>query len=471
VAKRLDSRYTPGGRAGGWLKIKHSRRQEAVIGGWTEGRGSRSSAIGALHLGVTDEHGQLRYVGKVGTGFNERELERLSELLAPLARKDTPFTGRQPPRGAHFVLPQLVCEVEFNEWTRDGLLRQPAYKGLRTDKAAASVIRERPSPQSPEQPTPAIEKLIAQGRKVRGGVEIELEGHTLKLTNLDKPLYPQTGFTKGDLIAYYAAIAPALLPHLRARPLTLKRYPNGVEGDYFYEKQCPEHRPEWVRTTAAVWSEHNEREIRYCLCEDLPTLVWLANLASLELHPSLSHADTLARPSALAFDLDPGEPAGIVECCKVALELRALFTELGLQTFVKTSGSKGMQVYLPLNDAHATYAHTKPFAHAVADLLERRHPQLVVSSMAKAQRTGKVLIDWSQNDEHKTTVSVYSLRARPSPTVSTPVGWDEVERCTEHDDPTLLEFETRDALARFSERGELFAEVLSLQQSLPTLES
>jgi bifunctional non-homologous end joining protein LigD len=478
VAKRLDSRYAPGRRDGNWLKVKNSRRQELVIGGWTEGRRARQSRLGALELGVHDpDSGELKYAGKVGTGFDEAELDRLGELLRPLARGRSPFSGRQPARGAHFVEPKLVCEVEFGEWTRDGRLRHPRYAGLRDDKPAAEVVRERvqPPPRAAPPPAPAsagaaphLDALVASGRKVRNGVEVELDGRTLRLTNLDKVLYPRAGFTKGDLLRFYMGIAPALLPHLRDHPLTLKRYPDGIEGGHFYEKQSPRHRPDWVQTVT-VYSRHSRRDIHYTLCQDLPTLVWLANLADIELHPSLSKADEIERPATLAFDLDPGPPASIVECCEVALALRALFEQLGLRAFPKTSGSKGMQIYVPLNDPRVRYERTKPFAHAVAALFEQQRPELVVSDMKKkgGERRGKVLIDWSQNDEHKTTVSVYSLRAKERPTVSTPLDWAEVERCLRAKDPDLLRFEHDDVLRRVADGGDLFAEVLTLRQRLP----
>ena len=481
IGKRLDSRYVTG-RSSSWIKVKNWGRQEVVIGGWTTGKGGRSGRIGALLLGVHDGDGRLQYVGRVGTGFDARELERLSGLLEPLARGTTPFTGRQPPKGSHFVEPQLVCEVDFSEWTHAGTLRQPSYKGLRDDKRAADVVRESVEPDpggGPAGPPPAdargggsdvdLPALLAGGRKVRDGVEVELAGRTLKLTNADKVLYPTTGFSKADLIGYYAGVAPALLPHLRDRPLTLKRYPNGVEGEFFYEKRSPPHRPEWVQTVA-VASDRGKKEIPYTLCQDLPTLVWLANLADIELHPSLSLAADVGRPTMVAFDLDPGAPAGIVECCTVALELRDLFRQLGLEACAKTSGSKGLQVYVPLNRPDVSYEQTKPFAHSVAGLLEERHPKLVVSRMAKAQRRGKVLIDWSQNDEHKTTVSVYSLRATEQPRVSTPVDWQEVSDCAEQRKPELLSFGPQDVLTRIAERGDLFGKILSLQQTLPRLE-
>ena len=296
-------------------------------------------------------------------------------------------------------------------------------------------------------------------------VHVEVEGHELSLSNLDKVMYPATGFTKGQVIDYYTRIAPAVLPHLRDRPLTLKRYPNGVTGAHFYEKQSPSHRPDWVQTSA-VWSRHNARTIHFTLCNDLPTLVWLANLADLELHTSLALHHDVKAPTLIAFDLDPGPPATIVQCAEVACRLREAFEHLGLEAFPKTSGSKGMQVYVPLNTP-ATYDLTKTFARGLAQLLERRHPELVVSDMKKSLRGGKVLVDWSQNDEHKTTVNVYSLRARERPTVSTPLDWGEVEGVLETRDPDTLAFTSAEVLARVDSHGDLFAPVFELEQELP----
>jgi bifunctional non-homologous end joining protein LigD len=281
-------------------------------------------------------------------------------------------------------------------------------------------------------------------------------------------LWPASGFTKAGVIDYYARVADAILPHLRDRPLTLKRYPDGVEAQSFFEKRCPSHRPDWVET-APVWSGRNEGDIDYCLCNERATLIWMAQLAALELHPSLSLADEIQRPTVLAFDLDPGDPAGILECCRVGLRLREMFGELGLECFPKTSGSKGLQVYVPLN-VGVTYERTKPFARAVAQTLEREQPKLVVSRMAKKLRQGKVFVDWSQNDQHKTTVAVYSLRARERPTVSTPLQWEEVERAAQREDTDALRFEASDVLERVEERGDLFAPVLELRQELPAKE-
>jgi bifunctional non-homologous end joining protein LigD len=290
-------------------------------------------------------------------------------------------------------------------------------------------------------------------------VEVEVEGRRLSLSNLDKVLYPQSGFTKGQVIEYYSRVAPAVLPHLRDRPLTLKRYPNGVEAQYFYEKNCPSHAPDWVR-------KERVGEIDYCVCDDLPTLVWLANLADLELHPSLSPATDMEHPNVMAFDLDPGPGAGLVECCEVALLLRDALAALGLDSYPKTSGSKGIQVYVPLGSGEADYrSGTKRLSQALARHLEQQHPQLIVSTQKKELRKGKVLIDWSQNDEHKTTVGVYSLRARERPTVSTPLAWSELEE----DDPTTLVFEAGDVLERVEEHGDLFAPVVEQVQRLPDL--
>ena len=294
-------------------------------------------------------------------------------------------------------------------------------------------------------------------------VTVEVEGKQLSLSNLDKVMYPAVGFTKGHVIDYYTRVAPALLPHLRDRPLTLKRYPNGVEGGHFYEKQCPSHRPDWVRSEPV---ELSSKTIHFCVCDDLPTLVWLANLADLELHPSLSNVPEVERPSIMAFDLDPGEGTGLRECCEVALILRAALDQLGLESFAKTSGSKGIQVYVPLNVPDVDYDHgTKRLSQALARHLESAHPKLIVSSQRKELRRNKVLIDWSQNDEHKTTVSVYSLRARERPTVSTPLSWDEVEQ----GDPDALVFEPEDVLGRVEEHGDLFEPVATLKQQLPDL--
>ena len=295
--------------------------------------------------------------------------------------------------------------------------------------------------------------------------ELVVEGKKLAVSNLNKVLYPKVGFTKGQVIDYYIRIAPVLLPHLRDRPLTMKRYPNGVDAEFFYEKNCPSHRPKWVQT-AKVWSEGNDRIMHYCLAQDLPTLVWAANLADLELHTSLAKKKDVARPTMMVFDLDPGAPADIVQCCQVGLWLRDLLTKMKLKTFAKTSGSKGLQVYVPLNTS-ATFDRTKDLSRALAQHLEGEHGSLVTSNMSKALRKGKVFVDWSQNDEHKTTICVYSLRAKEEPTVSTPVTWDEVAYCLKRKKADLLRFRSDKTSSRVEKMGDLFAPVEELKQKLP----
>jgi bifunctional non-homologous end joining protein LigD len=421
VAKRLDSPYCPGQRSSHWIKVKNKQQDAFLVGGYLPAK----RAIGAVLLGRYDEDGKLRYAGRAGSGLKDSDIEELLERTTP--RATSPFEGDpKPPRGSKFVEPELTVEAEFTDFTADGVMRHPTYKG---------------------------------------NGQVEVQGRRLKLSNFDKVLWPKAGFTKGDLIDYYTRVAPALLPHLRDRPLTLKRYPNGVEAQYFYEKNCPSHRPDWVRTEDI---STGSKTIAFCVCDDLPTLVWLGNLADIELHTSLSLTDPIERPTMMVFDLDPGAPqADIVQCCQVSVWLREIFEPLGLESFAKTSGSKGLQVYVPLNVPDVSYDDTKPFAKAVAELLEKQHPDLVVSRMSKELRPGKVLVDWSQNDEHKTTVNVYSLRAKDRPTVSTPVTWDEVDACLDKRDPELLVFEHDEVLARVEREGDLFAPVLTLVQELP----
>lgn len=472
VAKRLDSPYAPGRRSGAWRKLRHRASQEAVVGGWTAGDGRRADSLGALLLGVRETPGgPLRYAGAVGSGFSDALLADLARRLAALQRPDSPFDpdGPRPPRDARFVAPELVAEVELSEWTRDGILRQATFKGLRDDRPPAEVVRERPSAGDGAADEPAAVRIVGgeRGRAAgTGAVEAEVGGRRLRLTNLDKVLFPATGFTKGDLIDYYVAIAPTLLGHLRDRPLTLRRWPDGVDGQAFFEKNAPGHRPPWVQTVS-VYSSRERRRIDYTLAQDAATLAWIGNQAAIELHPSLSLAGDLTRPTALVFDLDPGPPAGLAACAEVALVLEGLFAQLGLRTAVKTSGGKGLQVYLPLGEPDATYERTKTFARRIAELLEARLPQLVVSRMTKSLRRGKVLVDWSQNDEHKTTIAVYSVRARERPSVSTPLTWEELRAAHAAGEAERLVFDPAAVRARIAEQGDLFAPLLTTVQRLP----
>ncbi|HEX6029892.1 MAG TPA: DNA ligase D, partial [Tepidiformaceae bacterium] len=403
VAKRLDSPYYAGRRNNCWMKVKNQLTEEFVVGGWTAGEGNRSNTIGALLLGYydsDDDSGGLTYVGKVGTGFTDQFLKELLPRLEKLGTDESPFTTGKPPAGSRFLRPELVAEVEFTEFTHDGNVRHPSFKRFRPDRGAEEIERgeavgegaiEVEADERADEPLQEpLELRVSAARRgpSKDKVEVEIGGRKLQLSNLDKVLYPEAGFTKAQVIDYYVRIAPVILPHIKDRPMTLKRHPNGVQEAHFYEKQAPSHKPSWVKTTP-ITSFSEKRTIHFVLVNDVATLAWTANLATLELHPLLSLAGDVFTPSYLVFDLDPGAPANLVDCADVALLLRDLFVALNLQCFPKTSGSKGMQLYLPLNTP-ITYERTKPFALAVAQLLEKQHPKRITSNMSKAVRAGKV---------------------------------------------------------------------------------
>jgi bifunctional non-homologous end joining protein LigD len=356
-------------------------------------------------------------------------------------------------------------------------VRHPSFKRFRPDREAEEIERERAvgegavGDEAAERPTGTMERGGPTVQRVpsKGKVEVEIGGRKLQLSNLDKVLYPEAGFTKAQVIDYYVRMAPVMVPHIKNRPMTLKRHPNGVQQAHFYEKQAPSHRPSWVKTTP-ITSFSDKRTIDFVLVNDVATLAWTANLATLELHPLLSLAGDVFTPTYLVFDLDPGAPADLVDCADVALLLRDLLATLKLECFPKTSGSRGMHLYLPLNTP-VTYERTKPFALAVAQLLEKQHPKRITSNMSKAVRTGKVFIDWSQNDDHKSTVAVYSLRARERPTVAAPLSWDEVEELAMKRDAGAFVFEAGDLPERVERAGDLFEPVLTLKQELPSFGS
>jgi bifunctional non-homologous end joining protein LigD len=471
VAKRLDSRYEPGRRTSAWIKVKHTNRQELVIGGWLRADMGRSATLGALLVGHWDvapdeaaargEPQRLVYVGKVGIGYSEADRAMLREKLVAIERETTPFTGRQPVRNAIFVEPGLVGEFDFHEWTASGMLRHPSYKGLRWDVDPRSVVRERAADTrlDREERNPA--------RTTRGGdgATLDIGGRRVRLTNLRKVLYPAVGGTKAQVLDYYARIAPTLLPHLRGRAMTLKRYPDGVDGPHFYDKHC-RGRPDWL-PTAPMWSDRKGEEIEFCRIDDLAALMWSVNHGSLEMHPLLSVAPDFDTPTTLAFDLDPGEPAGLRDAAEIALVLRGVLAGVGLESFAKSSGSRGVQVYAPLN-ADATFERAKAFARSVAEVMAARMPDRVVARMDKRLRTGRVLVDWSQNDRHKSTVAAYSLRAKLArPTVSMPVAWTELEEAVDRDAADELLVGPDQALERVAEHGDLFAPVLTCVQRLP----
>ena len=445
VAKRGDSTYQPGKRSRSWLKVKTHGRQEFVICGYTKGQGRRAGGFGALVLGVS-EPGGLRYAGNVGTGFDDAALGELLVLLGPLERADSPFAeAPKLPRvrkgDVVWVEPRLVCEVEFVEWTAGGRLRAPSFKGLRDDKPPGRVRRERP----------VMPSEVRKGKRV------------LKLTNLDKPFWPGEGITKGDLLAYYRDIAPHVLPHLRDRPFTMKRYPDGWNGPHFFQKDAPKHLPDWIPTRAFEVSSRDagrtRRTIDFALVNDELALLWMVNMGCIDLNCWYSRVDRPERPDFVLFDLDPSPDVGFPETVRVALLVKEALDLVGLVGFPKTSGSDGIHVVVPI-ERRSTYEDTRRFAEIVASAIARTHRGLATTEWTKTKRRG-VLIDSNQNGEGKTIASAYSVRPRAGAPVSTPLRWDELDELLR---PEAFTMEV--VLARVAEHGDLFEGVLTTKQSL-----
>ena len=443
IAKRADSRYAQGRRTRDWLKVKTHGRQEFIIAGYTKGQGRRSGRFGSLVLAVR-RGGELSYVGNCGTGFTEADIDELLVKLRPLERDEPPFAvvPKMPKvrKGdVVWVEPKLVCEVEFAEWTRDGRLRAPSYQGLREDKRASEVRREEP-----------LADEIRKGKRV------------LKLSNLDKVFWPEEGIRKGDLAAYYRAIAPVLLPHLKDRPFTMKRYPDGWQGGHFFQKDAPKHMPSWIPRRAYLSTSRQSREKRiidYPLVNDQLALLWMVNMGCIDMNTWYSRIDRPDRPDFVLFDLDPSPDVGFAETVQVALLVKAAMDALGLTCFPKTSGADGIHVLVPLERRH-TYDDTREFAEIVAGAIARTHRGLATTEWSKAKRRG-VLIDANQNGVGKTIASVYSVRPKAGAPVSTPLRWEEVNETL---DPAAF---TMDAvLARVERDGDLFESVLTTRQSL-----
>jgi bifunctional non-homologous end joining protein LigD len=444
IAKRTDSIYQPGKRTRDWLKVKTHGRQEFIIAGYTRGQGRRSGRLGSLILAVKSGD-ELSYVGNCGTGFTDEEIDKLMRRLRPLERSTPPFAEvpkmpKVKKGDVVWVTPKLVCEVEFSEWTHDGRLRAPSYQGLREDKTADEVRRERP-----------IETSVKRGRRL------------LQLSNLDKLFWPEEGITKGDLLSYYREIAPALIPHLRDRPFTMKRYPDGWQGDHFFQKDAPSHMPDWIATRPFDVSTRDtprkRRQIRVPLVNDELALLWMVNMGCIDMNTWYSRVDKPSRPDFVLFDLDPSADVGFKEAVQVAHLVRETLAALDLECYAKTSGADGMHVLLPIARRY-TYAETREFAEIVAGALARSHRALVTTEWSKQRRRG-VLIDANQNGEGKTIASVYSVRPRAGAPVSTPLRWDEV---TTDLDPRDFTMEV--VLGRVEREGDLFAPVLKGRQSL-----
>jgi bifunctional non-homologous end joining protein LigD len=451
MGKKRDSRYLPGRRSRDWLKFKTHGEQEFVICGYTRGKGRREWTFGSLVLGAYEADGSLQWVGNVGTGFDDAEIERLLKKLRPLEQKDAPFA--EPPKMPRvrkgevvWVRPKLVAEVSFAEWTHDGRLRAPVYHGLREDKDAKEVRRELPGEVSAP-----IPDAIRKGKRM------------LRLSNLDKEFWPEEGITKGDLLAFYRDIADVVIPHLRDRPFTMKRYPDGWKGDFFFQKDKPKGMPDWIQTVNIEVTTRDRprqrRRIDAPLVNDELSLLWMVNMACIDLNTWYSRVDKLDRPDFVLFDLDPSQDVGFRETVQVALLVKEALDALGLESFCKTSGSDGIHVLVPVERRH-TYDDTRQFAEIVAGALARTHRGLVTTEWTKAKRRG-VLIDSNQNGEGKTIASVYSVRPRPGAPVSTPLRWSEVNESL---DP--LELTMPVVRERIRKHGDLFEGVLTKKQRL-----
>jgi len=450
MAKKAASRYQEGKRGRDWLKLKTHGRQEFVICGWTKGQGRRSRTFGSLVLGVRKGKEYI-WVGNVGTGFSERTIDELRAKLGPLERETSPFASvPKMPKvrkdGVVWVEPKLVCEVEFLEWTHDGHLRAPSFQGLRDDKSARAVRRESP-------------------------VEAEEDG--VKLSNLDKVFWPEDDpsgpITKGDLIDYYRAVSPVLVPHLKGRPFTMRRYPDGAYGKAFFQKDAPKHMPDWIPRFQVEVSTRERppkrRTIEAPLVNDERALLWMANMGCIDMNAWYSRIDKPERPDFVLFDLDPSPDVGIKEVVEVACVVKQALDALGLVSFPKTSSADGMHVIVPI-ERRSTYAQTREFCEIVAGAIAATHRGLATTEWSKAKRRG-VLIDANQNGEGKTIASVYSVRPRPGAPVSTPLRWDEV---TPSLDPTSFTMDV--VLERIRRHGDLFAGVLTTRQRLePALRS
>ncbi len=459
IAKRLESRYYPGRRSPEWHKHPLIQTQEVIVCGWRPGKGRRDGMVGGLLLGAHDAAtGELVYLGDVGTGFTERALGDLKARLDRIERPAGPFAAEPPrevTRHVHWVEPVLVGEVVYRQFTRsDRRLRHAAWRGLRPDREPGEITA--PEPTLGRRPGGA--EVVADKR-----VTVRVGERQLSLSNLDKELYPD-GFSKGEVINYYSRVAPVLLPHLAGRPATFIRFPDGVDGEKFFEKNVPRHAPDWVRTVRLPSSGsrggHGDH-IDHVVLDDLPTLVWAANLAALELHvPQWTMGPDGPRPpDRLVFDLDPGPGVTLVECCRIAERLHDILVADGLTPFAKTSGAKGMQLYAGISAGDPSV-----YAKALAERLAAETPDLAVAKMAKNLRRDKVFIDWSQNNPAKTTIAPYSLRGRERPTVSTPVTWDEVRACRR---PAGLTFTADDVLDRVADLGDLLAGLDESRAPLP----
>jgi len=442
LAKRADSKYLVGKRSKDWLKIKTKKRQEAIICGFTEPKGSRNK-FGSLVIGVYDE-GEFLYIGQAGTGFTDKDLKDIYSKLSPLITSKSPFKKKiETNAPVTWVTPQYICDVEFSEWTEEGLMRQPAFIGLREDKSIDDVVKENSDDEAEEEMVTNINTK---------DIEIKIEGKKLKLTNLKKVYFPDEGYTKGDIIEYYRNIAKYMIPYLKGRPESLNRHPNGIDGESFYQKDVAALPPDWVKTEM-IYSEHNEKEINYLVCNDEATLVYLANLGCIEINPWFSRIEKIDNPDYLVIDLDP-EDISFDKVVEAALAVKEILDIAGAKSYCKTSGATGLHIYVPLG-AKYNYEVARNFAYIVAQFAYKKVPGFQSLQRSPSTRQKKVYLDYLQNRPGQTLAAPYSIRPRKGAPVSTPLKWEEVKIGLSPD-----QFNIKNTLERLGKTGDIFKDVL-----------
>jgi bifunctional non-homologous end joining protein LigD len=459
VGKKTDSPYRFNKRSGEWVKIKTSLRQEAIICGYTDPKGGRKY-FGSLVLGVYDEDNKLQWIGSSGGGFNDKSLIEIYDKLQDIRQEKSPFPIKISARSkVHWVKPKLVCEVSFSEWTGEGSMRHPVFQGLREDKDPKDVKREKEKKtekvieEASDLPDPPVKKKVSAPKKANGGTTLKINGVTLQISNPDKILWPDDGITKGELINYYRSVAPFILSHLKGRPQSQHRFPNGIYGNRFYKKNM-EDIPEWA-SSVKVPSESHGGWINYLVCNDEQTLVYMANLACIELNPWSSKIGSLEYPDWIVIDLDPGESNTFEQVIEAALAVKEVLDKAKIKAYPKTSGSSGIHIYIPMG-AQYTYEEGKIFANVIAEMAQHLLPATTSTIRNTQKRGDKIYIDYLQNIMGQTLACVYSARPKPGATVSTPLKWEEVKSGLHPSDFTI-----KNAPARFKKLGDIFRPVLT----------
>lgn len=458
IGKKMDSPYRLNKRTSEWVKIKTEKRQEAIICGYTEPKGSRQY-FGSLVLGVYDDDNKLKWIGSSGGGFDEKGLEYLFNKFQKIRIEKSPFDYKISQKSkVYWVKPELVCEVSFSEWTTDGSMRHPVYQGLRSDKNPKDVKREKEAKtmktieQAEEITSTKKSNESKTTSKDPKSQSLTIGGHNLQITNLSKILWPDDGITKGDLINYYRSISKFILPHLKNRPESLNRYPNGIKEQSFYQKNN-ENAPEWV-DTIKIRSDSKREEVNYLICNNEATLVYMAKLACIEIHPWNSRVGSLDNPDWIVMDIDPSELNTFEQVIDTAQVIKSILDKGKIDAYIKTSGATGLHIYIPMGSKY-TYEEGRSFAHVIAQLTTSQIPEITTIERSLKNRDGKIYVDYLQNSEGQTLASAYSVRPKPGASVSMPLKWDEINHGFHPSD-----FNIKNALKRVEKNGDIFKPVL-----------